>query len=175
MHLLETYGDINRIPKTASELAELYLSEVVEQARAGDPDTIRSCLRWVALIGTVNRESDAIVQLIADQTGIKDPTALRGLLARLVERRALIQRGARERLVELKPDVLRDHILTSWLVVHVGYGATPYQPSADVALLLKPTVDAIEKGGLSDVGRAILMSIAGRNFCFVVPINRSRY
>lgn len=166
VHLLEAYGEIDRIPKTASELAELYLSEVVEQARAGDPDTIRSCLRWVALIGTVNRESDGIIQLIADQTGIKDPTALRGLLARLVERRALIQRGARDRLVELKPDVLRDHILTTWLVVHVGYGATPYQPSADVAALLAPITNAIEQGGLSDVGRAILMSIARTEFLF---------
>jgi hypothetical protein len=166
VHLLETYGDINRIPETASELADLYLEEITGQARAGDPDTIRACLRWVALIGTVNRESDSIVQLIADQTGVKDATALRGLLNRLVERRALVQRGARSRLVELKPDVLRDHLLTSWLIVNVGYGNSPNQPSSDVVALLAPIVNAIEKGGLSDVGRAILGSIARTELLF---------
>ncbi len=166
VHLLETYGDVNRIPETASALAELYLNEVIEQQRGDDPDTIRNCLRWVALIGTINRESDSIVQLVADQSGIKDVTTMRGLLARLVDRRALSQRGANGRFVELKPDVLRDHILTAWLAVSVGFGSSPYAASPDVAALLKPITTAIEKGGLSDVGRAILSSIARTEVLF---------
>ncbi len=166
VHLLETYGDINRIPETASALAELYLNEVIEQPRGDEPDTIRNCLRWVALIGTVNRESDAIIQLLADQSGVKDPTSMRGLLARLVDRRALAQRGANGRLVELKPDVLRDHILTAWLAVPVGYGASPFVASPDVALLLQPIMTTIEKGSLRDVGRAILSSIARTELLF---------
>jgi len=58
------------------------------------------------------------------------------MLASLVERRALVQRGAEKRLIEVKPDVLRDHLLLSWLAVDVGYGEFPVQPSEDTKALV---------------------------------------
>lgn len=160
VHVLETQGDLTQVPQTAEGLADSYLDEIVRRQQQASSDHVFALLRWVALIGTVNREDDPTVRLLAKGSGIGDETTVRKMLASLVARRALIQRGAENRLVEVKPDVLRDHLLLNWLAVDVGCGKVPVQPSEDAKELVASVREAVLKGNVSSIGRSILISLA---------------
>jgi hypothetical protein len=160
VHVLETQGDLTKVPQTAEDLADCYLEEIVNRQQQASHDQVLALLRWVALIGTVNREDDSTVKLLRDGSGVGDETAVRKMLARLVERRALVQRGARNRLVEVKPDVLRDHLLLNWLSVDVGYGEAPVQPSEDAKALVATVQEAVLQGNISSSGQSILRALA---------------
>jgi hypothetical protein len=89
---------------------------------------------------------------------------VRRKLANLVDRRALVERGALNRFVEVKPDVLRDHVLLSWLSVDVGFGDHSVVPSDDAKALVASARTAVVEGNLSALGRAILLSLARTQF-----------
>lgn len=160
VHALETSGDLAQVPQSAAGLAEFYLSEVVERQSDYPPETVTALLRWVALVGTLNREDDTVVQLVAGRAQLNDLGSARTAMARLVARRALAQRGARDRFVEVKPDVVRDHLLRNWLSVDVGFGPDPMQASDDAKSLAQTVLEAALGGSLSAVGTAILKSLA---------------
>jgi hypothetical protein len=160
VHVLETQGDLTKVPQNAEGLANCYLDEIVRHQQRASSDQVLALLRWVVLIGTVNRADDTTVRLLGKGSGIGDETAVRKMLASLVERRALIQRGKENQLVEVKPDVLRDHLLLNWLSVDIGYGAVPVQPSEDAKALVASVLEAVLKGNISSIGRSILISLA---------------
>src|SRR5207245_9103381 len=95
-------GDLTKVPQTAESLSDYYLEEIVRRQQQAPSDEVFALLRWVALIGTVNRADDATVRLLGNQSGIGDETAVRKMLASLVARRALVQRGAGDALSELR-------------------------------------------------------------------------
>lgn len=159
VHAIETRGNLALIPQDAAGLADLYLDEIIAQQKGAPPEQVRDVLRWIALAGKLNRENDADVEVVASGSGIGDPTSALMLIRQLVERRALIQRGLRDRLVEIKPDVLRDHILSKWLAVDVGFGEQPLRPSNDARNLLDRVFEAIDRG-LRPLEKSILTSIA---------------
>ncbi len=159
VHVLESRGDLSRVPATAQALADSYLEEIVGSQQQSPAEQVLALLRWVALLGIVNRTDDASVKLIGDGSSVGDATEVRSRLAGLVARRALVERGARNRLVELKPDVLRDHVLLSWLSVNVGYGDNPIVPSKDAKALVATVRDAMLAGNISALGRSILVSL----------------
>jgi hypothetical protein len=160
IHVLEKDGDLTGVPQNAKELAEHYLDEVVGLQRQAPREQVLLLLRWVALLGAVNREDDGAVKLLVAVTGLKDQSRVLELLASLVDRRGLTQRGARNRLVELKPDVLRDHVLLQWLSVDVGYGNVPVQPSKDAKNLAADVRDAVLNGSVSSLARSVLVALA---------------
>lgn len=160
VHVLETQGDLTKVPQTAEGLADCYLEEIIRLQEHAPSDQVLALLRWIALIGTVNREDDSTIRLLGDGSGVGDKTTVRKMLASLVERRAVVQRGARNRLVEVKPDVLRDHLLLRWLSVDVGYGEVPVQPSEDAKELVASVREAVLKGSISSLGRSVLISLA---------------
>ncbi len=160
VHVLETTGDLAAVPETAEDLAEQYIGEVVGQQASYPPENLHSILRWVALVGTLNREDDTSIELVAGQSNTGTATATRKAIADLVSRRALFERGARNRLVEVKPDVLRDHVLLKWLSVDLGFGDAPIQPSDAAKELAELLLQAWLSGDLTAVGRAILKSLA---------------
>jgi hypothetical protein len=159
---IENHGNLHQVPVDAGALADEYLDEIERSQSAVSPESVRALLRWVALIGTVNREDDSTVKLVGDQSGIASSVEVRARIASLVRRRALTERGARNRLIELKPDVLRDHVLLRWLSSDVG-GRHPVA-SEDATELLDSVRGAIEEGALSRIGRAILESLARTEF-----------
>jgi hypothetical protein len=164
VHLLEEHGDLSRVPATAEGLANEYLGEVERSQSESPPEKVRDLLRWVALIGTVNREDNDTVQLIGDAIGTGELVEVRQKLAALVLRHALAERGARRRFVEIKPDVLRDHILLTWLSVDVGFGEHPIVASDDAKALLKEVTGPVVTGSLSRLGLSILVSLARTEF-----------
>ena len=160
VHVLETTGELAHVPQTAADLADHYLSEVVGRQSDYAPETMLALLRWVALVGTLNRENGTAMELVAGQAQLRDLGSAKKALAGLVSRRALAERGAYSRFVEVKPDVLRDHLLLRWLSVDVGFVANPVQPSDDANALAQMVLHATLEGALSAVERAILESLA---------------
>lgn len=160
VHALEKSDDLAQVPQSAADLAEDYLSEVVERQSDYSPETVTALLRSVALVGTLNREDDTVVQLVAEEAELNDLESARKAMARLVERRALAQRGGRNRFVEVKPNVVRDHLLRNWLSVDVGFGPDAIQASNDAESLAQKVLEEALRGSLSAVGTAILKSLA---------------
>ncbi len=160
IHLLEGDGDLSKIPQTADKLAEEYLEDIIRLQEEFPQDQVLSLLRWVALFGTVNCESEAEVGLLREGSGIDTDTTVRRMLESLVEHGGLTRRGAGNSLVELRPDILRDYVLRSWLLVDVGYGAIPIQPSDDANELMRHVADAILQGSIGWFERLILASLA---------------
>ena len=164
VHLLESTGELTKIPKEAEGLAEYYLSEVADKQSDYDSETVRTLLRWVALVGTLDRENDTTIKFIAQQAQLSDSNTARKALASLVRRKALSERGARGGFVEVKPNVLRDHLLLKWLSDDVEHGSNPVQPSVDAKRLAKMVLTAMLGGTRSTVGRSILTSLARTEF-----------
>ncbi len=164
VHVLEVHGDLAKVPDTAADLADQYVTEIIKLQQDANADQVLMLLQYIALLGTINREDKATIELLRGVCKIENDTALLKLLADLVKRRGLTQRGAVQRLVELKPDVLRDHILLSWLSVDIGYGAAPIQPSDDAKNIVIGVRDAVLKGSISALGRTILTSLARTEF-----------
>jgi hypothetical protein len=159
---LEEHGDLKRVPSDAEALADEYLSEIEKSQTDVKPESVRTMLRWVALLGTVNRQDDSAIKLIEEHCGITSVVDVRERLAALVRRRALSERGANSRFVELKPDVLRDHVLLRWLATDVG--SEHPEPSDDAHTLLGTVRDASLRGPLNGLGRAILVALARTEF-----------
>lgn len=162
IHHLEEHGDLRKVPESAEDLADEYLLEIEQGQPNANAEQGRTLLRWVALVGTVNREDDTAIKLIGEPCGLTSLVEVRARLAALVQRRALTERGARNRFVELKPDVLRDHVLLRWLARDVGAGRL--EVSDEGKQLLQAILGTAEKGALSPLGRAILTSLARTEF-----------
>jgi hypothetical protein len=161
VHSLESHGDLSKVPHTASALADSYLDEVISAQTDAPAAQIRELLRWVALVGTVNRTDDGLMKVIGEATAIGTETEVRRRLASLIQRRAFQERGANNRLIELKPDVLRDHVLLTWLTADVGHGAAgSIVPSDDAKRLVGMVSAAMAAGDVSALGRTILTSVA---------------
>ena len=74
--VLEDKGDLSGVPDTAEALADLYLGEVVYQAGQSAPEVIEGLLRWISMIGTVNREDEGTVSVLATSTRFDDRSEL---------------------------------------------------------------------------------------------------
>lgn len=155
---IEDHGTLERVPMDAETLADQYLEEIEVSQSQDSQGTVRAVLRWVALIGTVNREDDEMMKLIGDRIQISSVVDVRARLRALVRRGALAERGARNRFIELKPDVLRDYVLRRWLTENGG--DQEYQVSGDGEELLGRVRQAALKGSLNTSERAILESLA---------------
>lgn len=160
---LEERGDLTQIPVSANDLADRYLREIEKNQDGVAPELVRGLLRWVALLRTVNRENSESIEQIAKESGVGSNTKLLEHLHSLVKRRVLVRRGARDRLFELKPDVLRDHVLLRWLSTEVG-GVPPVIASDEAKRLIDSIRDPLEKGSLDRLGRSKLESLSRTEF-----------
>src|SRR4029078_11422746 len=99
------------------------------------------------------------IEQIGRESGVGSATKVLERLNSLVKRRVLVQRGKDDRLYELKPDVLRDHVLLRWLSSEVG-GTPPVVASDEAKALLASIRDPIVQGSLDRSGVAELISPA---------------
>jgi hypothetical protein len=159
VHLLEQDGDLSKLPTTAEDLARSYVREIAEQASETDPKVVRDLLRWIALFRVFNRRDAALLSEVTRRLQMSEETLL-AELARLVKRKAMRQRGAYDRLVEVKPDVIRDYILREWLVIDTGFGPTPYQRSKAASDLADELLDSLISGELKPASTATLGALA---------------
>ena len=78
----------------------------------------------------------------------------------LVKRRVLAKRGAYDRLLEIKPDVIRDHILRDWLVAATEFGKARLRPTDTATALVRDVSSSLLDGTIDDRRRAVLSSVA---------------
>lgn len=161
-HLLKKNGNLDDLPNKAAELARAYVEEIRNGVWGRDQlrsEKILHLLRWIALLGVVNREDDGCIELLREKSDLQSSDEVRIILKQLVEKRVLVQRGVRNRLVELKPDVLRDYLLLDWLSHDVGYGNDPIQLTSDAKDLIHELCQDVKAGNFRGANYSVLASL----------------
>ncbi len=162
VHLLEEKGSLATLPETASELCRFYLDEALKAGPAGDG--LLQLVRWIALLGPVNREDESQIEHLKDRCGFAGAREVQDALRRLVLARLLRKWGARDRLVDVKPDVLRDFILRDWFCEERDYGACRYVPSEAAQELTGELSKSLEDGTAGMRGERVLAALARTDF-----------
>ncbi|HNH50596.1 MAG TPA: hypothetical protein PKY30_26420, partial [Myxococcota bacterium] len=88
--LLQRDGGLNKLPTEFEETADRYLEKVLPNHE----DATILLRQWVALLGHLNWQDDAMVAWLATQTGHTSPTKVRDCLNRLVQSGSLIAMGS---------------------------------------------------------------------------------
>lgn len=131
VNILAAKGSLASLPKDSNEIAKIYLDEVVNRAiqRSCTQEQLLELLRWLAIYEEIDIENSGLVSFIASQLRLTDASATIESLNSLVNRRFVVRRGLRSRLYSIKPDVMRDYTLRSWLICEVDGRREP-APSA---------------------------------------------
>ena len=164
VQVLELHSDLAQVPNTAEQLADVYLDEIIDAPGTDGRADRERLLQWVALFRTVNSESPDALRLLSERCGLAAPADAAAGLAALARRGALRTRGARNRLFELKPDVVRDRVLTRWLVVNVGVDEPKLIRSPAAEQLVQEVSSAALAGSMSPSQHAILAALGRTDF-----------
>jgi hypothetical protein len=162
VHLLEEEGSLAKLPTTASGLCQRYLDEALKPGQADEK--LLQLVRWVALLGPINREDDTEVQHLSEHAGYAGLPGVREALKRLASGRLLRRWGANDRLVDVKPDVLRDFILRGWFCEERDYGERRYVPSEAAKALSEDLSRALSDGTAGKREERVLAALARVDF-----------
>ena len=159
VHHLESKGDLKQVLNSVKALAEPYLLDIENNQDNLTQKQVRDLLRWVALLGSIDRDDGMVIQMLTDKTELSSPEFVKGALFQLATQKVLVQRGRFNRLIEIKPDVLRDHLLIEWLSTNNGYGEKPIEPSEYALSLTHDLLQTIQNDHLDNINRSILSSL----------------
>lgn len=158
-HMLELDKNISPMPTTFRELAKGYVDEIIKSQGNLPSNIAMMLLRWVALLGPINKEDSGILSILTKVSGLQDgSTTIHRALAQLEKRRVLKLRGMRDRLVEVKPDIIRDYILIDWLAETES--VTNPIPTDTAEGLTMVLAEALLTGDFKPVHLSILKAIA---------------
>ncbi len=147
-------GNLTELPETSAGVAQEYVNEVCDQK--GFPSkNVLAVLRWVSLLAPFNTALDDEMKYITEKVGLE--TSLARYLDQLVTRKVLFRRGAYDRLIEIKPDVLAEHIQRNWLVEE-SVGRQGGRPSEEARVLIQMIADALRDKSFGSIERRILRS-----------------
>ena len=155
-------GTLSALPASADDVAAIYVESCIDAINAPHRDQARTLLRWLSLWGTfqVKPESDEQKEFrfLASQ-GVPDQLA-RSLMKELVSAGIVRNWGVAKRLYAVEPLIVRQQILSSWLLRD---NARTYEVSPEGASLMSelvggriPAIDAA-LGTLSHLVRSRLM------------------
>jgi hypothetical protein len=162
VRLLESGEDLTSFPKNAEALLRKYLEEILTNVQAHSRAEVLSVLRWIALLGVLNRELDFALDILAKEATIPSAQAVRHLISDLERKKALFSRGMFQRLVEIRPDVLADHILREWLVDDKGFGPERRVASASCHTLLETAYRNLLQPGSRQLDASTILSAVAR-------------
>lgn len=160
VHLLEEEGSLAKLPTTASGLCQRYLDEALKNGKAD----LLQLVRWVALLGPINRQDEPELQHLAERAGYTELSEVHEALKRLVSGRLLRKWGAHDRLVDVKPDVLRDFILRGWFCEERDYGERRYVPSEAAKALSAELSKSLSDGSAGRREERVLAALARVDF-----------
>jgi hypothetical protein len=134
VRLLEEGTALSDLPKDSFAIATRYVQESREHTNPdiADHRQVLAVLRWIALYRRISREDKQLMRGIAIKTGLHSADRLNRVIDDLGRRRVVTLYGVNHRMCEIRPDVVRDHILLDWL--------TYERPDGERV----PTSDAIE-------------------------------
>jgi len=114
--LMEKGKSINDLPNDDYRLATLYVDEILKYVPLelnGDKLAFREFLQLLSLFQPINTETDRdLLDYIAQRINLRRNEYIHKLFSNLIDRNVCKKRG---RLVEIKPDVIRDHVIYDWL------------------------------------------------------------
>jgi hypothetical protein len=114
--LIQERKSINDLPNDEYGLATLYVEEIIKNIPTelnGDKLAFREFLQYLSLFQPINTETDKdLLDFIAQKLNLRRKEYIHELFSNLINRNVCKKRG---RLVEVKPDVIRDHVLYEWL------------------------------------------------------------
>ena len=114
--LIEGGRSTNDLPDDEYGLAKRYIEEIlrhVPRELNHNEQAFKEFLELISLFQPIYFETDQeLLDFIAGRINLKSTSYLNELFNNLIERKVCKKRG---RLVEIKPDVIRDHIIYEWL------------------------------------------------------------
>lgn len=147
------------VPETIEQLASEYLEEIITQQQNIPQEQIKNLLRWIALFNTINREDIAVIEWIKTKVGFRNSTELKKLLDKLIDCNVIFERGAYNRLLKIKPDVLADYILQDWLIYQTRRGDN--EPSSEALEIVAEIKTILENATeVLNIPKLLLQSIA---------------
>lgn len=154
------HRDWNRVPEDAGSLADAYLEDATAGSNPQSSEQLQTILRWVSIVGPLNRQDKSLFGELADRTELEGEGEIQQTLKDLVERRILRSRGAYDRLVEVKPDVLKDRVLRNWLTSEPGFGPYTLEASRDANDIARQVAKNALNGTVTRFDRQILVALA---------------
>ncbi|MDB6021361.1 MAG: hypothetical protein JWQ04_1218, partial [Pedosphaera sp.] len=115
--VLSKHGHLASLPTTVEEIAAKYLAEVIEHSseRIATKQQTQELLRWLAVYEEVNADDTATIAFITKQAGFSSEAVFDECLNSLVARKFVVRRGINGRLFAIKPDLMREFVLRTWL------------------------------------------------------------
>ncbi|MBL8624671.1 MAG: hypothetical protein JNK64_25410 [Myxococcales bacterium] len=167
--LLESRDDLRELPADGFKIAKEYVAEIVHHTppEIATPVQALEALRWIALVQPLNRLSDDALERFASAAGLSSAAQAVAIIDDFARRRAVTLFGVNKRMVEVRPDVLRDHLLIEWLTADdAGGGRRPSPAARTVADQL--AADALE-GRPNPFMQQVVSSLARLEFTIEPP------
>ncbi|CAD0230168.1 ATP-binding protein [Planktothrix agardhii] len=157
--LLESKGNFETMPKELEGLASEYLREIIKHEQSLYSEQILNLLRWTALFDTVNREDPSVMEWIRVKIGCRNSTELNRYFDSLITRKVIFERGAYNRLLTIKPDVLADYILQNWLT-YSRPSSSKLEASSEALEIVEAINTTLDATKISNIQKLLLRSIA---------------
>jgi hypothetical protein len=167
--LLESRGGLRELPTDGFKIGKEYVAEIVRHASPEilTPVQALEALRWIALVQPLNRLTDDALERFASAAGLSSAAQAGVIIDDFARRRAVTLFGVNKRMVEVRPDVLRDHLLIEWLTTNdAGGGRRPSPAARTVADHL--AADALE-GRPNPFMQQVVSSLARLEFTIEPP------
>jgi hypothetical protein len=156
VNVLAKHGDLANLPRDWGDIARKYIAEVIERStsRTCTHQQLEEILRWVAIYEDFDIEDAPLVSFVSRRAGFTDESRFLECLNSLVSRKFVVRRGVNQRLYSIKPDVVRELVVSDWLTWSTD-NKTEATPAAKnlVALLLSgfdgkplPRLQSLVKG-----------------------------
>ena len=164
--LISRGKSINELPDDEYGLAKLYIEEIlkyVPRELNGNEQSFKEFLELISLFQPIYFETDQeLLDFFVGWMKIAKKSYLNALFTNLIERRVCRKRG---RLVEIKPDIIRDYILYEWL------GKNPRNAEELVNNILQSKKFPHHKKVLRQLGRLELSyKLRSQEFSVLEPI-----
>lgn len=113
--LIQDKGSFADLPKDQWDIAKAHVTQAVASipTLVCDSKQVNAVLHWIALLGEIHTEDQKMIDFLKSEIGATEDHKVIEILNALADRRVLQEIG---RLRQIKPDVIRDHILLSLLV-----------------------------------------------------------
>lgn len=111
--LINEGADVRDLPKDRWRLAARYIDEALPSEQ-NDRLRLLQALRWLALLHPYSREAQPLVTFMCDRLSLTIEQ-LDAAIEELGQRRLVIAYGINNRRAEVRPAILRDSIIVSWL------------------------------------------------------------
>lgn len=164
--LIEGGKRISDLPNDDYGLAALYVEEIVKYIPLeliGDKLASRKFLQLLSLFQPINVQTDEeLLHFIAQRICLRREEYIHELFSNLINRNVCKKRG---RLVEIKPDVIRDHIIYDWL------GKNKHNAEALVKSILETDKFPQPQKALRQLGRLELSyKLKNKDFSVLEPV-----